>query len=251
MTIAAHPDDETVRIVTEESEIVPALQKPLTRAVFYRRPKLTELFTAAGAIVARRDEEVLLRMKDHFNNPSMGPYAALRRLNSYKDPQQILDVTTQLAIDIKSEAAKAIFEDMKNAVKLHKDTLEKYTKSLSEDLTFFNVVSKGAPGCASAIHTDWMKLSTHISYLTPLQWLSGIPSEKEWDLLSSHTYALEESGINFQDRIRETQIGDLVFLKGHGLYPGGKESPKARFGSLPHRSSDKIPECGQIAVAIF
>lgn len=250
MTITAHPDDETVRIVTEETEIVPELRKPLTRAVFYHRPKLTELFTAAGAIVARRDETILNHYADYFRNPFSERHSFSRKLALDGDGNQVFSRATRYGIRMRPEIADAIFEDIKNVSALQQDVFKKYAGKPSEKRLDFNVVAKGEKGCTPKMHVDMFDLNAHVSYLTPLQWLSGVPAIQEWPHIANET--LESSPIDFRNRIRETQIGDVAFIKGLGpisLDSDLVEHP--RFATMPHRSSDKIPECGQIAVAIF
>ncbi|HBR68576.1 MAG TPA: hypothetical protein DEA55_04280 [Rhodospirillaceae bacterium] len=250
MTIKAHDDDETVCVVTKEAEIVPELRNPLTRAVFYSRPKLTKLFTATGNIVARKDQKITSDYADYFNNPFAERYDFFRKLDLNGDWRQVYNKTSRFGIKVSPEIAEAIFADIKDVRRLHQKVLLKYTGEPSANRLDFNVVANGAYGCTPKMHVDMFDLNAHVSYLTPLQWLSGVPTIEEWQLIANET--LESNEKAFKNRILETRIGDVAFIKGLGPMALDSEVVEhARFATMPHRSSDKIKECGQIAVAIF
>lgn len=252
MTITAHPDDETVRIVTEESEIVPALrmQNPITRAVFYHRPKLTELFTAAGAIAARRDEDVLFSYGDYFRNSFSEHYALFRKLDLNGNWQQVFNKAAKFGINVRPDIAEDIFKDIQKVHLLYQKVFKEYAGEPSASRLDFNIVANGAKGCTPKMHVDMFDLNAHVSYLTPLQWLSGIPAIEEWVHIAHET--LNTNTDEIRSRLRETRIGDVAFIKGLGAISLDSDLVEhPRFATMPHRSSDKIPECGQIAVAIF
>lgn len=250
MTITSHPDDETVRVVTKEAEIVPELRKPLVRAVFYRRPALTKLFTAAGAIVAERDEKIRSYYADYFNNPFAVRYDFFRKLDLNGDWRQVSKITARFGIKLSHKTAEAIFADIKEVRHLHQKVLRKYAGEPSANRLDFNVVAKGEKGCTPKMHVDMFDLNAHVSYLTPLQWLAGVPSTEEWKHIADEK--VESDAAHLIDRLRETQIGDVAFIKGRGAMAlDSKLVEHARFATMPHRSSSKIPDYGQIAVAIF
>jgi len=254
MTITAHFEDDTICIVTDESEIVPALRltAPFTRAVFFQRPELTAYFMErirSGNLKARYDEDVLFHRADYLRNPFAERYAAFRAIDMQGSWKQIHVRAKEFAIDMRPETAQVIFEDMRYTRALKNNVHETLFKEKAPGRMDFNVVARGAAGCTPKMHPDIAAFNAHVSYLTPVQWLKGIPAEEIWDLIVREK--LEKSSLEYKSDIRETQLGDVVFIKGLGLFPDDRDTRQARLETFPHRSSEQIPEHGQLAVANF
>lgn len=207
--------------VTREKDILPALkEEPGALAVAFKRPDMTTFLL-----------ELAHNTKIEFD--------PISRQSVLVTPEEKLTKRFNTHL-------KAILDDDIFAVQsLHYDVHEAYTGFIPKGENLLNIIPIGKTGRVPYFHRDTSDVNAHVSYFfATLQYLTRIPSETLWQRLVENDF--KDDSCVPEDMIGETEIGDIVFMKGQDAAP--KDVQKERV--FMHRSSNKIPELGQVSVVI-